>query len=493
MKQAQSIIEKDYLIGRTEPRLFGGFIEHLGRGIYSGIYEPGHPCSDEQGFRRDVLELAQELGISMVRYPGGNFVSSYNWTDGIGPRENRPKRWDVAWRAIETNEIGMDEFMDWSRKANLEVMAAVNLGTGNPAEAGALVEYCNFPAGTSWSDMRRKNGHEQAYHIKTWCLGNEQDNPWQIGALTAEEYGRKARETAKIMRRVDPEIELVSVGTSSCWKSTFPEWDRVTLEHLYDQVDYISLHRYYGNEGLAGDYLGSFVHMDHYIRTIIATADYVKARTHNHKILGLAVDEWNVLGFKTWEKAPPGLEQQYNLLDALVFGGLFCTLLQHVDRVKIACLGQLVNVLAPILTAPGGAVIRQTIFYPFQQVSAFGRGEVLRHLVSAPVFESQLHGEVPVLQSAVVFNRETGEISVFALNCDQEESVELSLDFRSFGKVTPLEHQVMDGPDLTAVNSFSEPERVKPRIVAISGPSGNIARVVLPKLSWNMLRFAAKG
>jgi alpha-N-arabinofuranosidase len=498
MKKAQYILEKDYIIAKTNPRIFGSFIEHLGRAVYTGIYEPGHPTADEQGFRKDVLELVKQLNVPIIRYPGGNFVSGYNWTDGIGPRPNRPKRLDLAWKSVETNEIGIDEFFDWCQKAGSEVMEAVNLGTGTPADAGYLVEYCNHPSGTYWSDLRRQNGHPEPHNIKVWCLGNEMDGPWQIGHLSAEDYGKKALEAAKIMHWVDPNIQLVACGSSNTEMPTFPEWDRTVLEFLYDQVDFISLHRYYGHDDSdnLGDFLASFVDMDNFIHTLEATADYVKAKKRSKKTMSLSFDEWNVWAnrqatFATWDQAGSRLEQVYNLSDALCFGGLICSLLNHADRVQMACLAQLINAIAPIYTQPGGPVIKQTIFYPFQQVSTYGRGQVLKPLIDCPKFDSKVYGDVPVLQSTVVLNREAGEVNMFVLNCDQQDDVEVSLNFRSFGFVKPIEHVILTGNDLSAVNSFVEPERVKPSSVSLpqTGAQTSQLEVILPKLSWNMLRF----
>lgn len=499
MKSSQWIIEKNNFIGQTDPRLFGSFIEHLGRAVYTGIYEPDHPTADEQGFRRDTLELVRQLNVSIIRYPGGNFVSGYRWTDGIGTVKDRPKRLELAWKSIETNEVGIDEFVDWCKKANTEVMAAVNLGTGTPAEACQLVEYCNHPSGTYWSDLRRKNGHEAPHNIKVWCLGNEMDAPWQICTLNATEYGKKALETAKMMRWVDPSIQLVACGSSGTGMPTFPEWDRIILEFLYEQVDFISLHSYYGHDDSdnPGDFLASFIDMENFIHTIAATVDYVKAKTRSKKNVYLSFDEWNVWAhrnetFQTWGYAQPRLEQIYNLLDALVFGGLICSLVNHVDRIKIACLAQLINAIAPIVTQPGGPILKQATFYPFQQVSQYGRGQVLKPFITTPKFESKKFGDVPILHSTTVYQEEKDAINIFILNCDQTDDVEVAFDFRSFGKVTLLEHVVLNGPDLSAVNSFEAPETVKPHNQPVNSQPSAQQQVILPKLSWNLLRFSTR-
>lgn len=495
-KNAKCVLDKDYIVGTVDPRLYGSFIEHLGRAVYTGIYEPGHPAADEQGFRKDVLEMVRQLQVPIVRYPGGNFVSGYNWTDGIGPVSERPQRLEMAWLSRETNEVGIDEFVDWSKKAGADVMAAVNLGTGTPQDAGYMVEYCNHESGTYWSDLRRKNGYQNPHDIKLWCLGNEMDGPWQICNMSAEDYGKKAREAAKIMKWVDSDIELVACGSSGAEMPTFPEWDRIVLEHMYEYVDYISLHRYYEYKGDVGDFLASHADMDRFIKTIISTADYVKALKRSKKTINLSFDEWNIWYIQNgtkpdipWQKAPKLIEDEYTLLDALTLGGLLCTLINNSDRVKVACLAQLVNVIAPILTEKGGRAIKQTTFYPFQQVSTYGRGEVLKPLITCPKFETITYGEMPVLQSAATYNREDGTISVFILNCDMLDSIEVQFDFRSFGKVVQVEHIVLDGSDIFITNTFKRPHNVIPRNVEMSSQQSGTMSAVLPKLSWNVIRY----
>ena len=497
MHKTTAYIEKNFKLANVDDKLFSSFIEHLGRAIYTGIYEPSHPESDDQGFRKDVIELVRELGVTMVRYPGGNFLSGYNWTDGIGPRDQRPARLDLAWRTIETNEIGIDEFYDWCLKANTRVMAAVNMGTGTPQQAGYMVEYCNFPGGTWWSDLRIRNGHKEPYNIKTWCIGNEMDGPWQICHLDAADYGKKALETAKIMKWVDNSIELVVCGSSTSSMPTFPEWDRIVLEYTYDAVDYLSLHRYYENYGNDLDFLASFLDMDRFIKSVCATADYVKALKRSRKTMHLSFDEWNVWYQQRqkqhdWEIAPDILDDRYSLLDALVVGGLGVTLLNNSDRVKIACLAQLVNVIAPIITEKNGRVIRQSIYYPFRDISKYGRGTVLKPVVITPSVET-CHGDAPLLHISVVYNEENGYITVFCLNIDQSGDMLLELDMRSFGKLSMAEHICLRGDDLNAVNTFDAPDTVIPESMGIIGGEHETFSVRIPKLSWNVLRFSAKG
>lgn len=496
MSKAKIIVDKDYQVAQIDKHLFGSFIEHLGRAVYSGIYEPGHPLADEQGFRTDVLKLVRELGVTIVRYPGGNFVSGYHWVDGIGPREHRPRRLDLAWKSIETNEFGIDEFADWCKKAGTEIMAAVNLGTGTAQDAGNMLEYCNYPSGTYWSDLRIKNGHREPHKIKVWCLGNEMDGPWQICHLEADDYGRKARETAKIMKWIDPDIKLVVTGSSGPLMPTFPEWDRTVLEYTYEHADHISLHRYYENLGDLDDFLASFVDMDRFIRSVVATADYVKAKTRSHKTMMLSFDEWNVWYQRRvqphpWEQAPAILEDRYSLLDALVVGGLLITLLNHADRVRIAALAQLVNVIAPVVTERGGKAIRQSTFYPFAMVASHGNGTVLHPLVHCASEGTKSYDSAPMVHTAIVYNEENFELTLFALHRGNI-ATELELDFRSFGTLSMVEHQVLDGPDLDAVNDFEHPDLVRNRTETTDSAIAATFTLNLPAYSWNMVRFKVK-
>ena len=496
MKKATVKLDRDYRIGKVDDRIFGSFIEHLGRAVYGGIYEPGHPTADSLGFRGDVLELVRALNVPVVRYPGGNFVSGYRWEDGIGPQALRPRRPELAWSSIETNEIGLDEFADWCRAAKTAPMMAVNLGTRGPAEAQALVEYCNFTKGTYWSDLRAANGHADPHDIRLWCLGNEMDGPWQIGHKTAEEYGRAACETAKSMRLADPTIELVACGSSNFQMPTFGSWEATVLDHAYEHVDYISLHNYYANrEGDTANFLANSLEMDEFIRSVVAICDYVKAKKHSKKTVNLSFDEWNVWYHSSeadtrqekWQNAPALLEDVYNFEDALLVGSLLITLLRHADRVKIACLAQLVNVIAPIMTRTGGPAWRQTIYYPYLHASLYGRGEVLNALIDCPKYDSRDFTDVPVLEATAV---ETAQgYTLFAVNKDLHEELAVEWLLRDFPDCHVAGHTVMTCDDVNAVNTEAQPDRVVPHESDGHTLADGVLTVKLPALSWNVIRL----
>ncbi len=496
--KAKLIINKDFTVGTIDKRIYGSFIEHLGRAVYNGIYEPTHPTADDCGFRKDVLEMVNQLNVPIVRYPGGNFVSGYNWEDGIGPKEKRPRRAELAWHVIETNEVGIDEFQEWAKRANTEIMQAVNLGTRGAEEARNLLEYCNFRGGTYYSDMRRAHGFEEPFNIKVWCLGNEMDGSWQIGAKTAEEYGRIACETAKIMKELDPSIELVACGSSSLFMSTFGKWESTVLEHTYDYVDYISLHNYYGNrENNTKAYLACSIDMDNFIKSVIAICDYVKAVKHSDKTINLSFDEWNVWfhsneadkKLERWQIAPHQLEDLYNFEDALVVGCLLITLLKNCDRVKMACLAQLVNVIAPIMTENGGNTWAQTIFYPFMHASNYGRGVVFIPVVTSEKYDTDRLKDVPYAETIGVLNEEKGELTVFAVNRSLEENIDLEIDLRDFENAKLIEHIVLEHDDMKAVNTLENPDNVVPHNNGVTKLSNILATATLNKHSWNVIRF----
>lgn len=455
---------KNLEIGVIDERIHSSFIEHMGRAVYTGIYEPTHEKADEQGFRTDVLEMVKELNVSHIRYPGGNFLSGYSWEDGVG--EYRPRRLDLAWLSTEKNEIGIDEFVDWSKKADTQIMGAVNMGTGTPQDAARFLEYTNFPGNTELSDLRIANGHKEPHDIKVWCLGNEMDGPWQICHLDADDYGKKARETAKMMKWIQEDLELVVVGSSGADMPTFPEWDRKVLEYTYEHIDYISLHAYYWNKGNEIDFLCSHENLNGFIKTVASTADYVKALKRSKKDVYLSIDEWNIWdvdgqGRGNWHESPRLIEDNYTIIDAVAFGGLVITLLNNCDRVKMACLAQLVNVIAPIMTEPNGNSFKQTIYYPFQYFNKFGNGTVLKTINEFDKMNS-IHGESDVVISSSVIDE--NYLTVFAMNSDIENDHKIHFDFKEFHDVNFEKMYTISNDDLYKTNSLDIETNYEPSV-----------------------------
>jgi alpha-L-arabinofuranosidase len=489
-------------IAPIDRNLFGSFLEHLGRAIYEGIYDPNSKLSDSNGFRNDVMEEVRGLGVPIVRYPGGNFVSGYNWLDGIGAKQERPRVLDKAWNSINTNQFGTDEFLLWCKMVGTNPLIGLNLGTGTPEQAAALVEYCNVEKGTRWSDLRRKNGIAEPYKVDHWCLGNEMDGPWQIGHMTATEYGLKAADAARQMRYVDPDLKLVACGSSGPFMPTYLEWDREVLEQCYEYVDALSLHRYFGNTEKETDkdsakYLALNLTMDRQIAETVAVCDLVRGHKRSPKKLWLSFDEWNVWyrersgeAVNGYEKeAPHLLEEVYNLEDALLVGGLVNTLVRNADRVKLACLAQLVNVIAPIMTNSSG-LFRQTIYYPYSWALQMAWGDALNVLTEAPEYDVSGMGKVPYLDVVATFSKEKGNTSVFILNRDLERTHQVDLIWEDTAPTRVISASVLTGSDLKAVNSFESPKTVAPTEFSKPSTAGGHAKFEVPARSYTVLQWA---
>ncbi|MDX6257226.1 MAG: alpha-L-arabinofuranosidase [Frankiales bacterium] len=493
-------VDPTFTVGPVPRRLFGSFVEHMGRCVYGGIFEPGHVEADTSGQRLDVLKLTRELGVSLVRYPGGNFVSGYRWEDGVGPVEQRPQRLNLAWHSTEPNTFGLHEFMSWAEQARVEPMMAVNLGTRGLEDACNLLEYANHPGGTAMSDLRARHGVPDPYGIKLWCLGNEMDGPWQLGAKSATEYGRLAAETAKAMRAVDPGIELVACGSSMPTMPTFGTWEATVLEHTYDYVDYLSVHAYFTHDpGDRAGWLASAVAMDTFIDGIVATCDHVGAVKRSRRKLQLSFDEWNVwyphrtpATSDRWEQSPRLIEEDYDVEDAVVVGSLLISLLRHADRVGIAAIAQLVNVIAPIRAEPDRAAWRQTTFFPFALTARHARGTVLLTQPRVATLPTASLGDVPAADVVATWDPEGEGLSVFAVNRHEHDPVELRLDLRAFGEhLQVVEQVVLGGMDLEAGNTAETPERIAPRHEHTARRSDTGVTVTLPAVSWTLLRLAA--
>lgn len=489
-----------FTVGPVRRRTFGAFVEHLGRCVYTGIFEPEHPKADEDGFRGDVLELARELGVSTVRYPGGNFVSGYRWEDGVGPVDKRPVRLDLAWHSTDPNLMGVDEFAKWSAKAGVEPMMAVNLGTRGPQEALDLLEYCNIEGGTAFSEQRRANGAENGYGIKMWCLGNEMDGPWQIGHKNALEYGRLAADTARGMRMIEPGLELVACGSSGPTMDTFGEWERVVLSETYDLVDLISAHQYFEDFGDLQEHLSAGHRMEAFIHDIVSHIDHVKSVKKSARQVNISFDEWNVWHMsrdesraptgKDWPVAPVLLEDTYTVADAVVVGDLLVTLLKNTDRVHSASLAQLVNVIAPIMTEPGGRAWKQTTFHPFALTSRHASGTVLQLAIESPLASGGRTAGFPALSAVATYDADRGEAVVFAVNRSATEALGLEAVVSGLGSVRVLEALTYANKDPYWQATADDSTSVLPAENATVKADGARLTAELPAVSWSMVRLA---
>jgi alpha-L-arabinofuranosidase len=490
-------------IAPLDRNLFGSFLEHLGRAIYEGIYDPASSLSDSSGFRKDVIAEVRQLGVPIIRYPGGNFVSGYNWLDGVGPKKDRPRILDKAWNTIDTNQFGTNEFMAWSKIVGSKPLMGLNLGTGTAERAAALVEYCNVEKGTKWSELRRSHGIDQPYKLEHWCLGNEMDGLWQIGHMTATEYGLKAQDAARQMHAVDPSLKLIACGSSGPGMPTYLEWDREVLEQCYEYVDALSLHRYIGNtKDETGEdsakFLAMNLSMEQQIAETLAVCDLVRGHKRSPKKLWLSFDEWNV-----WYRARHGdalngheheaphlLEEVYNLEDALLVGGIINTLMRNADRIKIACLAQLVNVIAPLVTNATG-LLRQTIYYPYSWALQFARGSVLNVLLESPTYEASGLGQVPYLDVAATLDSQGGKVSMFLLNRDLDKARTVEINWLDWVPNQVLASTVLTGADLRAFNTFEAPQRVAPQPAAKPATTGGRTRLELPERSYTVIQWQA--
>ena len=485
-----------FQIAQVDPRIFGGFLEHMGRAVYEGVYDPDGSSADKDGFRTDVLGALRRLNLTAMRYPGGNFASGYHWMDGVGPREGRPTVRELAWQSTEPNHFGTDEYIELCRKMSWLPMLTVNLGTGTPEEARNWVEYCNGPAGTRYADMRVANGGAEPHGVKLWCLGNEMDGPWQLGHVPADQYAIRAQQAAKMMKDVDDAIELIACGSSGVTRPTYMEWDRRVLEYMGDLADYVSLHRYVGNaDDDTPDFLAITNSIDRQIEEMDAVCRFVQAKRRSKKRAYLCFDEWNV-----WYKnrqmdgegkfAPHLIEEVYNLEDALVVAGFLNSFIRHADVVKIANLAQIVNVIAPILTR-GDETLNQSIFYPLEMFSRRRDGLALRPVVEGPTYEGQANGGVHYIDTSAIYKGD--RLHVFFTNRNHEEPSSVHIELVDKAIVALDSAELLTGPHAKAANSFEQPDVVRSRPFAEANLEVEVApgkvSLELPPLSVAAMTF----
>jgi len=492
---ANIAIDLGRTLGRVDRRIFGNFVEHLGRCIYGGLFEPGSSLSDERGFRKDVLDAARALRVPILRWPGGNFVSGYHWTDGIGPREQRPRRIELAWQGEEPNTFGTDEFIAYCRELGAEPYICVNMGSGSMDEAQAWVEYCNGTGNTYWANKRRANGHAEPYNVRYWGLGNEMYGAWQIGATTAAEYAHRGRQFAAIMKKTDPSIELVS-----CGQNGFNEWDRVVIEALAPFVRYHSIHIYTGSS----DYYRNVLMPHQADRALRICEGLIERARYDQGIkhpIGIAYDEWNVwYRTRTPELQRAGIEEQYDLSDALAIATFLNIFIRHCRSVEIANMAQMVNAIAPIFTRPEGLFL-QTIYHPLRLYAEHVQPIALDPLVDSPEYElaeaqesadptlggrmwkvSDL-GPFALLDVSATRDVDGREVCIAVVNRDRDRSISCSISIVG-GTVRSAEAYEVNGPSPESRNSFDDPS-----VVAVHTRSVDLTRAYeFPPHSVTLLR-----
>ena len=531
MKKATMTVHPDFRIGEISGRLFGAFLEPIGSMVNGSMFNPKHPTADEQGLRRDFYEALKESGLPAVRLPGGNFVSGWQWKDSIGPMDQRKTHLDMAWFQYIRNDVGHDEYLQWAEKAGTEAIYTVNLGTGTLQDAADCVEYTNFEGGTFWSDLRKKNGHEKPYGVKTWCLGNEMDGPWQIASWEKDPrgYGVLAHETSKAMKWVDPSIETIACVSSSPFLNHYPDWDLSVLEECYSAVDYISLHHYHSAPpDLPQGLMAGYQAYEDYIRTEIALCDFVKTKLRSKKTMMLALDEYasmirprgemhlgmggrqNAEMFNVFQpgrqyvrhdpddwstrRNPP---RDHEMRQALGLTGTMLVMLNHADRVKIGCA---TGGLAALCCTDREHVWKGATYYPYTQMIRWAKGESLRCEISCETYDvpgyaiddmNQYGGftGVQTIQAAAALNEAAGEMTVFVINADAAEEQELKLDARGFEGWQFAEHIEMFAEDPEAQNTWDHPDRILPVRNTETKAEKGIVTARLKKESWNVLRF----
>jgi alpha-N-arabinofuranosidase len=490
-------LDPDRVVGEVHPHVFGNFAEHLGRCIYGGIYEEGSPLADADGFRRDVMDAARGLGVTLLRWPGGNFASGYHWQDGIGPRDQRPVRRDHAWGALESNRFGTDEFLRYCERLAVEPYLCINAGLGSVDEARNWVEYTNEAGHTYWAQQRRKNGRDQPWNVKIWGLGNEIDGPWQLGHKNAEDYAKFALEAAKAMRRVDDSIKLIASGSSNFGAGAdWVGWNRTVLDRLKSEIDYISLHTYVGNRTDNFEQFLAFGRdLDDRIEVVKGQIQAARVGNPAARPIAIAFDEWNVWyrtlvpGSTEYEIARTGLEEKYNFEDALAMGVFLNAFIRHADVVKMANLAQLVNVIAPIFTNPQGLYL-QTTYFPIAEYAKQRGLQALDVRVDSPQYKPDRGRSLGYLDVSATYDPRTRQVFLNVLNRSGQSDITARIENVAGAPSGPVSVWELNHPDLKATHTFGKDTLVRPvtRSLTVKA-TGSGFEYTFPKHSLTILKW----
>ena len=528
-QKAKITIHPSFTIGEISPRLFSTFLEPIGTMVNGTMYNPKHPTANEKGFRQDVIDALKATNMPAIRLPGGNFVSGWDWKDSIGPKELRKTHLDLAWHQYITNDVGHDEYLQWAEQVGSESMYTINLGTGDIRDAISVIEYTNHEKGTYWSDLRRKNGHESPYGVKTWYLGNEMDGPWQIGSWekNPKGYGILSNEVSKAMKWVDPTIETAVCASSSLWMGHFPQWEEDVLMECYESVDYLSMHHYHGAP--AGDYralLGGACYFEDYINTEVALCDLIQAKMHSPKKVMLSFDEYGTM-VRPLEPLHPGygphnmyaahyvfdpnrkyilhdpdnMQDRFrtggDMLQALSMASIQLAFLRHADRVKIGCM---TGGLGALCSSNHDHVWKSASHYVFIQLMQYAKGISLQTITESETFDipgyalndtSQYVGKegLPYVDTATAWDDENGNLNVFVINRNADSSYPLEIDIHNFGECEFVEQIELFCKDLEAKNSYEQPDLILPKAKKDSQLTEGKLTADIKPLSWNVFRF----
>jgi alpha-N-arabinofuranosidase len=490
-------LDPDRVIAEVHPHVFGNFVEHLGRCVYGGVFEEGSPLADADGFRKDVLEAARGLGVSILRWPGGNFASGYNWKDGIGPRDQRPARRDHAWGALESNRFGTDDFLKYAERLGVDPYLCINAGLGTVEDARNWVEYTNEAGNTHWAQQRRKNGRDKPWNVKIWGLGNEIDGPWQLGHKNANDYATFALEAAKAMRRADESIKLIASGSSNFGPGAdWVGWNRTVLERLRNEIDYISLHTYIGNrEGNLEKFLAVSRDIDDRIEVVKGQIRAVRVGNPRARPIHIAFDEWNVWyrtitpGWTEYQIAATGLEEKYDFADALAMGMFLNSFIRHADVVKMANLAQLVNVIAPIFTNKEGLYL-QTTYFPLAEYAKQRGNLALDAAVESPQYKPDEGRPLGYLDVSATYDLKSKQVFLNVLNRSEKSDITARIESAAGAPAGPVNVWELNHADLKATHTFGNDKVVRPatRTAAVKA-AGNGFEYTFPKHSLTILKW----
>lgn len=477
--EAVVTVDPTVIDGVLDQRVFGGLVEHVGRSIYGGVTRSVNGLFPPELVRQDVLDALRDMRVSVVRWPGGNFASGYDWRDGVGPVDQRPVRSNLSWLEEEPNTFGTNEFLAWAAELGAEPYLVVNMGSGSIDLAQAWVEYCNGSGNTYWANLRRSHGREEPYGVRYWGLGNEMYGEWQIGQMDVHEYVKKAREFSKVMLWTDPDIELVS-----CGRDGISDWDRVVIEELAEYVRWHSIHVYTGST----DYWTNVLSPHHVARavrnvsSIIERVRYVKRLPHR---IHVALDEWNV-AYRTMDEVGwrdhfrAALDERYNLSDTVAVSTFLTTFVKLHRELRMANLGQLINALGALVTNEE-QVLRQGIYHAFALFSRNAQEFVtpvtvhsrqkdlpVSEEVGPRTFRIGDLGPFDVLDAAATVNVHGDELAVWLVNRDPASPTRVEVRTQGRAIRNPSRMELLRGPEPDAVNSFRHPDQITVEYVSIN-------------------------